>query len=305
MRLRYLLAFLMFLSISFAYLPEDSAWKIPYSKYRLIYSVDINSTVYSSPLIEITIQIPHTYIDDMLQYYEAHNYTFNASMWATRLYYFNGSTGQQIQIPCRKALSGSSNYPFCSWNSTYRGVPDELHIFTENTSVEVGTNYFIVYMPLFYWDDFEYAGFDYGWSGGSIVSGGYEPTTGYKLQVADFGDYYGGGPTIASKQISIPIRTKQLIVSFDGGFSGTSNGDSCIKFFVLGIDNQSYYVQYSLNGKTTADLLKDLSSKYSVSPSFFKELIKIEVVSWSSAYPYWRYTYLDNLMIIPYDVNNQ
>lgn len=146
MRIKYFLLMLLVIPLAFAFDPRNAPDAIDFYKYRLIYRIDVSSLPNGVNTTDFYVryEVPHNLIDDMLAYYTSHGYTWNDSMWPIRVFYIkNNSTMEQEML---------SYYV----NTTYRGVPDVIYAHIDSLNSTLGNEqYIVVYMPLYFWDDFE------------------------------------------------------------------------------------------------------------------------------------------------------
>jgi len=325
----YLLVFLFILpclsQIDFLSVP----WKIEYAKYRLWYEVNLTE---NATQVWIYFEIPDSILNDVLKYCQDHNYTY-CEMLFPRVYYYNVSSGEQIQIPCRwEGTAGNEPVPYCIVHS-YRN----LTVYMEN--LPAGTHYFVIYYPWYFWEDFEDLPlgqqistvgqcFSDGWCViddylsryAKIESNGWEPTPQKRLYLHSFYSRIA-----LKREVNISINPNYpLIAEWDVSASSSNLGgeDVWIGFEFLLKDGSKVTLRYKIGGMNNyipsgvnvcntvtvgqghikRDILRDLTQYCGIYINNVASLTAIYLVNYQfsgTTSSYW-----DNIKIIPWDIIN-
>jgi len=300
-------------------------WKITYAKYRLWYEVNLAENASQA---WIYFEIPDSILNDVMKYCQDHNYTY-CELAFPRVYYYNLTSGEQIQIPCRwEGTTSSVGVPYCIVHS-YKNFT----VYMEN--LPAGTHYFVVYFPYYFWEDFEdlplgasingvgrcfsdgwcvVADYDYynSYTYATIVSSGWEPTPQKRLLLRSYTDsrvYY----ITIKRGVNLTVNPNYpLILEFDNNGAGAiyfefrlKDGNTVTLEYDLGGYNNNAGVSNICNtisvpdGHVKRDLLKDLAEYCGIMPY---QVITLTAIYINSAGK--NNLYIDNLKIIPGDIVN-
>jgi len=151
MKIKYLLpAILLFtLGLNNIFAQYTIEWSIPFSVYRLIYNFTVDT---DTPEVYVHVVIPESIIDQYLQYWQNKGINpFNyRDFFYPRVYFV------KVEPP------GAAGAPTLSYYfvpdsvtclSTYNYYCNNFTVYL--TNVPAGTHHIVVYMPAFFWEDFE------------------------------------------------------------------------------------------------------------------------------------------------------
>ncbi len=329
----------MFLLIPFVLALDFSSvpWKIKYAKCRLWYEVNLTE---NASQVWIYFEVPQDILNDIIKYCQDHNYSY-CEMAFPRVYYYNQTSGEQIQIPCRwENISTNEGIPFCLLHSY-----NNFTIYMENLTA--GTYYFVVYYPWYFWEDFEDLGLGqqiynvgqcfsdswcvidaYGTRYAKIESNGWEPTPKKRLHLYSK-YYYGKARIVLKREVNISVNPKYpLIAEWDVSADSDNWGgaDVWIGFEFLLKDGSKVTLRYKIGGGENyipsginvcntiyvgqghirTDLLRDLSQYCGIYIGNVVNLTAIYLVNYQYNYysNYYVNSYWDNIKIVPWDIVN-
>jgi hypothetical protein len=208
-------------------------WSIPFSVYRLIYNFTVHN---DTPEAYVHVVIPESIIDQYLQYWRNKGidpFRYH-DFYAPRVYYV------KVIAPTGPGGTYSLEYYYVQRNitcySSYNYYCNNFTVYLKN--IPAGTHHIVIYMPAFFWEDFEDNSFnvvadavgeciDGEWCVYNISApyyatvgfGGWDPTPGKLLVLSSYdGPRYGH--IVLYKDINIPVtHIYPLIVEFDSAIS--------------------------------------------------------------------------------------
>ena len=304
-------------------------WQISYSKYRLWYEVYIP---YNTTGAYINISIPKTVLDDVAKYCYDHNYT-RCDILFPRIYYYNETTGQQIEMDNR-LINVTSWYIYN--NSTY--YPINFTLFYPYYLLK-GYHYFVIYYPWYFWEDWEELPIESYSTTGSCLSNGWciVSSSGYKsVSTEEYGwlptprrrlclHVYTPGFWVTSyitvkRDVNIPVNPNYPMYLV---FNHSGRGCIGVTFLLKDGTTQTLVYNYGYCNKagfpnvcnTTSvsetvfkhDILDDIAKYCYYSPENVEEIESI----YMNVYVHTPYdtgitvnSYIDNIQLIPADLSN-
>jgi len=153
MRYKYLLLgilFLLSIGLNSIYAEYTIDWSIPFSVYRLIYNFTVTS---DTPEAYVHVVIPESIIDQYLQYWQNKGidpFRYH-DFYAPRVYFV------KVIAPTGPGGTYSLEYYYVQNQiiclSTYNYYCNNFTVYL--TNIPAGTHHIVVYMPAFFWEDFE------------------------------------------------------------------------------------------------------------------------------------------------------
>lgn len=294
-------------------------WKIQYAKWRLWYQVNLTQNATD---VYIYFEVPTSVLDNIIKYCRDHNYTVCDIAWP-RVYYYDQTSGQQIQMENVTYLSGYSEY-----NAPYN--------FTVYFSyLPNGTHYFVIYYPWYFWEDFEdnerstlssvgqcfkdgwcvvaYFNNGYYYTYAQIVSSGFDPTPVQRLYLNS--GICNGCYIVLRRSVNMSVNPNNLFLIAEWNWTVSNNYWIGFEFLLTNGSNTTiyygsgyYYVPAGVNvckmvnigsGYIKVDLLRDLSCSCNIYLQNVSKLLNIYL----GVKDYY-YLYIDNIKVVPWDIIN-